>query len=205
MSPDRAVEQDLARVWGRIAGMDEVGRGALAGPVCVGVVVVEEEMPPPPEGLTDSKLLTPSKRKTLVEPVQEWASSWAVGMSSAEEIDRWGLTEALRVAGMRALEHVGSVGCVLLDGKHNWLGTRDLFDHNTCEVPVVTQVKGDLLCTAVAAASIVAKVARDALMEQLPDPGYDWARNKGYGSWAHRQALVRLGPSEYHRKSWKLI
>lgn len=203
--PDRSLERSLAFEWQTVAGMDEVGRGALAGPVAVGVVVVGAEMPPAPHGIADSKLLSHKRRMALVPQIEDWALAHSVGLASPQEIDQFGITAALRMAGMRALSQVGQVGAVLLDGQHNWLRGGSLFDVNELACPVFTEVKADMKSVAVAAASILAKERRDDLMERLPDPGYDWGHNKGYGSAAHREALVKLGPSVHHRKSWKLI
>jgi len=202
--PNRETEVQLAQMWGKVAGMDEVGRGALAGPVCVGVAVATEEMGQVPKHLADSKLISASRRMALVAPIKEWVVDWAVGAASPVEIDRLGLTSALRLAGQRALAQVCDVGGVLLDGKHDWLSSGDLFDAGV-KVPVVTQVKADEKCSIVAAASVIAKVHRDRLMETLSDPGYHWASNKGYGSAEHKRALREIGISDQHRKSWKLV
>ena len=184
--------------------MDEVGRGALAGPVCVGVAVATEEMGEAPRYLADSKLISASRRNALVEPLKEWVVDWAVGSASPREIDRLGLTAALRLAGFRALSQVSGVGGVLLDGKHDWLTSNALFDEGP-KLPVVTRIKADQECSIVAAASVLAKVYRDGLMETLNDPGYHWASNKGYGSAEHKRALREIGVSDQHRKSWKLV
>ena len=191
----RDLEVCLARRWGIVAGMDEVGRGALAGPVAVGVALV---------GVA------------LVDPVREWALASAVGYASPQEIDDWGIIAALRLAGRRALAEVASHGLVpggvLLDGSHDWLSAPgDLFgaidgpdDPFGVDLPVQMQVKADAFCAVVAAASVLAKVERDHLMQELEDPGYGWASNKGYGSAAHTRAIVELGVSEQHRRSWKM-
>lgn len=212
----RERELELVRTHGIVAGMDEVGRGALAGPVAVGVCIVSGDEGDPPQGLTDSKALTVKKREALYPLVEQWGMDCTVGYSSAEEIDRWGITAALRLAGMRAL---GSViergirpGVVLLDGTYDWLTPPDdlfaAFDGPEApQIPaleVVTQVKADASCSVVAAASVRAKVERDAFMASLNDPGYGWASNKGYSSPAHIDALHRLGSSRWHRRSWRL-
>lgn len=212
----RDLELALAKRFGLVAGMDEVGRGALAGPVAVGVAVIGQEAPPVPEGLTDSKALTARRREALVDPIRSWVQDWAVGYASPQEIDRWGIIAALRLAGRRALAEVASratmPGVVLLDGSHDWLSAPDdLFaDIDGPEapfgvaVPVHMQVKADLSCAVVAAASVLAKVARDRLMSEVEDPGYGWASNKGYGSAAHARAIGQLGVSDFHRRSWKM-
>lgn len=209
------VERDLSR-FGTVVGMDEVGRGALAGPVAVGVAVspgVEPET-----ALADSKFLSPAARERLVLEAARWAWPTAVGMASAAEVDELGITAALRRAGLRALATLTSAGVrpgvVLLDGSHDWLTpTEDLF--GACEgrdafvavgePRVQTLVKADASCSVVAAASIVAKVVRDHLMVSLPDPGYGWSANKGYASAAHREELAKIGVSAYHRQSWRLL
>ena len=202
----RDLEVCLARRWGIVAGMDEVGRGALAGPVAVGVALVGVDAAPVPEGLTDSKALTARRREALVDPVREWALASAVGYASPQEIDDWGIIAALRLAGRRALAEVASHGLVpggvLLDGSHDWLSAPD--DPFGVDLPVQMQVKADAFCAVVAAASVLAKVERDHLMQELEDPGYGWASNKGYGSAAHTRAIVELGVSKHHRRSWKM-
>lgn len=212
----RELERSLASDWGIVAGMDEVGRGALAGPVAVGVALIGVHAGPVPEGLTDSKALTPRRRDALVEPIQSWVQDCAVGYASPQEIDRWGIIVALRLAGRRALAEVASRGLVpggvLLDGSHDWLSEPDdLFgvidgpeDPFGVALPVHMQIKADLSCAVVAAASVLAKVARDRLMAETEDPGYGWASNKGYGSAAHARAIAELGVSDFHRRSWKM-
>jgi ribonuclease HII len=221
-----------------VAAIDEVGRGALAGPVTVGVVVVDAATRSAPSGVRDSKLLTHSARTAIAPRLRRWAPVHAVGHASSHEIDRIGIIAALRLAASRAL---GSLpvrpDCALLDGSHNWLSlpvdkrapqepTAALFDldvlspaepanglPHVVEVrpellpgTVVTQVKADLRCAAVAAASVLAKVERDAIMVDLAQryPEYSWQFNKGYSAPEHISALRRLGPSDLHRRSWNL-
>lgn len=227
--PTRVLENALLAELGEgglVAGMDEVGRGALAGPVSVGVAVVtattSRRMP---SGLADSKLLTPQAREELVAPVRAWSAASAVGHASAAEIDTLGIIAALRLAGRRALAELAGVGVVpgliILDGVHDWLAEPaqgELFAPEPPAVlvpgsggevvvpPVRTQVKGDARCAVVAAASVLAKVARDTLMVELHDthPQYHWAGNKGYSSPEHVAALAEHGPCELHRRSWRL-
>lgn len=206
-----------------VAGCDEVGRGALAGPVTVGVVVVDASIGRVPKGLADSKLLTPQRREALVPHIQRWSLAYGVGHSSPQEIDQWGLTVALRLAGHRALAGLGvTPDVVLLDGAYDWLSPRDeqsaLWqidltepasepDWPECAVPsVVTQIKADLSCASVAAASVLAKTTRDAIMVGLAgeQPEYAWDENKGYASDVHRDQLRRHGPSPHHRQTWRL-
>lgn len=221
----REVEVALSRRHGLVAGMDEVGRGALAGPVAVGVAVVDAGCGRPPEGLTDSKALSPVRRRGLCGPIGEWVLDSAVGWATADEVDEVGIIGALRRAGRRALAEVAGrdvhPGVVLLDGCHDWLTppVPDLFGGGGVDgggpaggagpwtdggIPVVTRVRADATCAVVSAASVIAKVARDAWMEQVEDPGYDWVHNKGYAAPAHVAALCRMGPCALHRRSWHL-
>lgn len=198
-----------------LAGVDEVGRGALGGPVSVGVVVVDARVPTAPTGLRDSKLLTPQARTALVPRLRRWARAWAVGHASAAEIDAVGILCALRLAGERALEALPVMPrLVLLDGSYDWL-TRptvapSLFDDEpvSLEAPlaVTTMVKADLRCASVAAASVLAKTTRDAMMVELAQdhPSYGWADNKGYATAEHLDALRAVGPCMQHRRSWNV-
>ncbi len=211
---ERALQRDGHRV---LAGMDEVGRGALAGPVSVGVVVIDETCRSAPQGVKDSKLLTPAHRERMVRPIRRWALAWAVGHASSREIDEVGIMGGLRLAGTRALAAVTASGVVpdlvILDGNHDWLTPPDqvgLLAFTTASgpslPPVTTMVKADLRCSSVAAASVLAKVERDGLMVRLdPDhPAYGWAVNKGYAAPEHVQALEVHGPCPHHRRSWRL-
>jgi len=206
--------------------MDEVGRGALAGPVSVGVVAVDARCRSAPSGVKDSKLLTRAAREALVPRIQRWALGWAVGHASAEEIDRFGIMTGLRLAGERALSACGvSADLVLLDGNHDWLThpTRvGLFaaaeldgewgsgsapsGGATSAPPVRTMIKADLSCSSVAGASVLAKVTRDAQMVAWHEtyPAYRWNVNKGYAAPEHLEALREHGPCEQHRRSWNL-
>lgn len=200
--------------------MDEVGRGALAGPVSVGVTVVDAAIKPCPQGVADSKLLTPAARLRLVEPIRSWALAWAVGHAGPAEIDAHGIVTALRLAGQRALaqirRQVGGVDIVILDGSHDWL-TRsagfDLFAAAELELEegppdpeVHTLVKADLRCASVAAASVLAKTERDGLVAGLARqyPAYRWDSNKGYSSAAHIDAIRQWGTTPQHRRSWRI-
>lgn len=200
-----------------LAGMDEVGRGALAGPVSVGVVVIDESCRSAPQGVKDSKLLTPAARERMVRPIRRWARAYAVGHSSPAEIDEIGIMGGLRLAGMRALASVSSAGLtpdvVILDGNHDWLTPPDQFgllafghEEDAAVPPVTTMIKADLKCSSVAAASVLAKVERDALMVALDadHPEYGWAVNKGYAAPEHMLALEAHGPCVQHRRSWRL-
>ncbi|MFZ1286510.1 MAG: ribonuclease HII [Candidatus Phosphoribacter sp.] len=202
-----------------LAGMDEVGRGALAGPVSVGVVVISEACRSAPQGLRDSKLLTPDARARLVPRIQRWAFAYAVGHASAAEIDAVGIMRALRLAGVRALAALPIVpDLVILDGNHDWLtapehvGLLAFAESDPCPgapeltPAVTTMIKADRRCSSVAAASVLAKVERDTLMVGLAGghPAYRWEVNKGYAAPEHRAALEHVGPCELHRLTWRL-
>lgn len=210
--PDLSTEKSLlSQGYPLVAGMDEVGRGALGGPVSVGVVVVDASTAEMPEGIRDSKLLSATRRIALVPVIQKWAVAFAVGHASAASIDELGIIGALRLAGQRALGQLSVVpSIVLLDGSHDWLTAPavDLFSEATqgVDVPVRSQVKADLKCASVAAASILAKTERDAIMADLAAqfPVYGWAGNKGYASADHMDAIRRYGPCVEHRRSWNL-
>ena len=199
-----------------IAGMDEVGRGCLAGPVSVGVAVINIDCINPPENLADSKLLTHEQREKLLPLVKTWVKDFAVGHASNNEIDEIGLTRALRRAGRRALvQLVTKPDHLILDGKHNWLmpekETQNMFEQEfddgslSVDLKIITQIKADLTCASVAAASIVAKTTRDQMMAELSKefPNYFWAENKGYAAPEHLSAIKSFGATKYHRVSWK--
>lgn len=206
-----------------LACVDEVGRGALAGPVTVGVTVLDLSVRTAPPGLRDSKLLTPRARQALQPRLRRWPIACAVGHAQSTEIDAVGIIAALRVAAARAFAQLGMhVGDALLDGNHDWLTppveedalfpdprsalAADLVDLSVLPGRVTTKVKADLTCAGVAAASVVAKCERDGLMVGLAarHPEYGWALNKGYSAPEHIDALRRFGPSPLHRQSWRL-
>lgn len=212
--PSLRVERMLQRAGNRLlVGMDEVGRGALAGPVSVGVVAIDETCRSAPTGVRDSKLLTPAARRAMVPRIRRWCLAAAVGHAGADEIDAIGIMGALRLAGLRALRLLDvPADLVILDGNHDWLtapeevGLFGLIGDGPSTPPVTTMVKADLKCSSVAAASVLAKVARDTLMVGFAreHAAYDWAENKGYAAPEHLEALRRYGPSELHRRSWNL-
>jgi ribonuclease HII len=195
-----------------VIGVDEVGRGAIAGPVAVGVSLIDRENPDLnswPEKLQDSKLMTPKSRAQITEPLENWVENYAVGYSSNEEIDDFGISEALKMAASRALGELlaqsslradlASQGTViLLDGSQNWLGKQ------AAGLEVDLQVKADTACVSVAAAAVLAKVKRDGLMQvhDLEYPQYGLAGHKGYASAKHIEALRTHGPSPIHRVTW---
>lgn len=175
-----------------VAGVDEVGRGALAGPVSAGACVFDRDALI--EGLDDSKVLSRQQRERLHGEIRVSARAVAVGHASPEEIDRIGIAAATVLAMRRALEALGMpVDHVLVDGREVDLG-----------VSATAIVRGDSTVRAIAAAAVYAKVTRDALMAELDAayPGYGLAENKGYGSAAHRDAIAALGPSPIHRLSF---
>lgn len=194
--PTHSVERSLRATTGAkiVVGIDEVGRGAWAGPVTVCAAVTGLRRPP--TGLTDSKLLSPKKRTALAQELDSWVTAHALGHSSPEEIDDLGMTAALRLAAMRALDTLPvRPDAVILDGKHNYLGA---------PWTVRTVIKGDQSCVSVAAASVIAKVRRDAMMVELGAGHTDFRfeDNAGYPSPTHRAALRELGPTPHHRLSW---
>jgi ribonuclease HII len=188
----------------RVAGLDEVGRGAWAGPVSVGAAVVmaaqtEESMP---EWLRDSKQLSETRRESIFSPVGAWCVEWSVGHASPEECDQWGM----RVA-QRALSGLSSSpDAVLVDGPLDLLqGTGSVDSGFTGVVRPV--VGGDAKCASVAAASVLAKVVRDRHMRSEAEhfPAYGFERNKGYPSPVHQTALRGYGLSAIHRRSWSFV
>ena len=174
-----------------VAGVDEVGRGPLAGAVVTAAVILNK----PIEGLADSKKLSPKKRKELSNLIQKHALAFAFGRAEVEEIDRLNIHHATLLAMSRAVEALTiQPHSVLVDGIHL----------PKLSMPCKAIVQGDNLIPAISAASILAKVYRDEEMEVLDElyPGYGFAAHKGYGTVVHREALVRLGPCAIHRRSY---
>lgn len=187
-----------------IIGIDEVGRGSIAGPVAVGVHAVVAGTETFPEGLRDSKLLSEKRREKVAPLVLDWGAG-AVGFATAAEIDEHGIIWALGESARRALLDLHGQGLpvngalILLDGSHDWL-TPVL----RSPLNVVTRVGADRACASVSAASVRAKVARDELMREAHEqhPHYAWNSNKGYGSAAHYAGIAEHGLTDYHRKTW---
>jgi ribonuclease HII len=176
-----------------VAGVDEVGRGALCGPVFAAAVVLADQTDV--NGVNDSKQLTAKRRELLSERLRLTTRAWAIGAAEAGEVDALGIVAATHQAMRRAVAGLGlSPDLLLVDG----------FAIAELPIPQWPVIKGDARSASIAAASIVAKVGRDALMRELDAtyPGYGLARNKGYGSQLHRDALDRLGLSPIHRKSF---
>lgn len=200
--PTLDVERQLFAGGARIvAGIDEVGRGAIAGPVTVGAVAVDASRTTFPEGLADSKLLTPRRREAMDPLVRSWALAHATGSATAAEIDRIGIVSALGLAASRALHALGAVPDVLIvDGNTPFLVEEPAGPR------IIMRVKADQDCACVAAASVIAKVERDAVMTALhaSHPHYGWDGNKGYGAAVHTAAIRTHGVTEHHRTSWNL-
>ncbi|MEO1679101.1 MAG: ribonuclease HII [Pseudomonadota bacterium] len=187
--------EDALRAAGarRIAGVDEVGRGPLAGPVTVAAVILDRASVP--EGIDDSKALTPRRRAALAAALHASAEVAIVHISVAD-IDRLNILQATMEGMRRALGALSAPPChALIDGSR-------LPEALPC--PATGLVKGDARSVSIAAASIVAKVARDALMVELAQqhPGYGWDHNAGYATEMHRSALRNLGPTPHHRRSF---
>lgn len=178
-----------------IAGIDEAGRGPLAGPVFAAAVILA---PAPIAGIADSKSLTAARRSELAELICERAIGWALGRAEVEEIDQLNILQASLLAMQRAVAAlVPNPGLVLVDGR----------DKPSLPCRVSAIVRGDVTVKAISAASILAKVARDAEMAALEQryPGYGLARHKGYGTQEHLAALRRLGPAPVHRRSFRPV
>jgi ribonuclease HII len=216
---DLSVEKELLASGVRtVIGMDEVGRGCIAGPVGVGAVhfdlaaLVRDEVP---AGIHDSKQLTLAARTEICEVVTRWQPAHAVGYAAVDEIDRVGLSSALCLAGRRALEGLPTADLVLLDGSFDWLSQALTFEaldvYGTAadvRIPRVrTFVKGDGSLVTIAAASVIAKVHRDGLMTELAQdhPHYSWERNVGYPTPEHKAAVAEHGPSPHHRRTFRLF
>jgi len=195
-APNLALERRLiAQGWRRVAGVDEVGRGPLAGPVGVAAVILDPD--DPPEGVDDCKTLTAARREELSELVFAKAASVAIAFASVAEIDALNIRGATLLAMARAVEALSvRADFALVDGS-------DVPPGLSC--PARAIVGGDGRSMSIAAASIVAKVARDALMARLDAayPGYGFASHVGYATRAHLEALARLGPTPFHRRSFK--
>ncbi|CAB4788459.1 unannotated protein [freshwater metagenome] len=214
MYPTLDFESPFLRSGQLVVGIDEVGRGAYAGPVTVGAVGIQSAKEIP-AGLKDSKLLTARAREALVEPIHIWADAWGVGSATAEEIDMWGIRIALAVAADRALATLMlPVHQLLIDGPANLLrcpmgvalGVAQPPAIRFASTPAQMIVKGDQKSATIGAAAVLAKVSRDAFMTELSHeyPQYEWAGNKGYGAPGHIAAIAASGLTSYHRKSWNI-
>ena len=206
LEPTLEVERRLhAQGYPRVIGCDEVGRGPLAGPVVVGLVVWEPQHTSWPEGLRDSKAISEKKRPAMAEAITGYFPHRALGEASPQEIDDGGIVKALATAVVRGLHQLVAQGVslgpavLLLDGSHDFVTP-----HLPHPLAVVTREKADRDCVSVAAASVIAKVNRDEQMiryaEQYPQYGFE--RHKGYGSALHRDAILQHGVTPVHRSTW---
>jgi ribonuclease HII len=209
IEPRLTLERRLLREHPIVIACDEVGRGALAGPVAVGAVVIDapRSRKRVPQGLRDSKLVPEHRRPEVATRAASWVAASAVGWASSVEIDEVGIMRALGLATIRALADLRAHGVVpeeaivVLDGNHDYITPA-----GATGLRVTPVVKADRDCASAAAASVIAKVARDTLMTRLHDeiPAYQWARNKGYASAEHREAIRLHGLSAHHRASWAI-
>jgi ribonuclease HII len=192
--PSLRVEREL---WAAghevVVGVDEVGRGAWAGPISVGAAVLPQDKRV--YKVRDSKMLTEKQREVLFDRVASWCVAWAVGHATQIECDTMGMSLAQKLAAKRAITGLGlTPDRVLIDGNWDFVGTG-----NTQRL-----VKGDARCLSIAAASVLAKVTRDRMMrDEAPNfPGYDFDLNKGYPCPRHKMALKAWGPTSIHRRTW---
>jgi ribonuclease HII len=196
-APGLAVEREL---WVAdstvVVGVDEVGRGAWAGPISVGAAVVPKNRRV--YKVRDSKMLTEPEREALFERIADWVDAWAVGHASHTECDELGMSAAQKLAAQRALQALGvSADHVLVDGNWDFVG-----GGNTQRI-----VRGDATSLSISAASVLAKVTRDRIMREMAPhfPGYNFAANKGYPGPRHKAALAAMGPTTIHRRSWAFM
>lgn len=207
--PRLTLERRLLREHALVIACDEVGRGALAGPVAVGAAVIDPARSRKriPQGLRDSKLVPEPKRADVAARAASWVAASAVGWASSVEIDELGIMRALGLASIRALADLRAHGVVpedaivILDGNYDYITPAGAWG-----LTVRPVIKADRDCASAAAASVIAKVARDCLMTDLHEelPAYNWARNKGYASPDHREAIREHGISAHHRASWSI-
>ena len=203
--PDLSLEQEwLAKGYTLVAGIDEAGRGAWAGPVVAAAVILPLDKPDVlaeliEAGVNDSKKVVAWKRTKLADLIRERAVAYGMGGASAKHIDRDGILAATRTAMRRAVSMLRPQPQALL------IDAVDL----TASVPIPQKRLnfGDSISLSIAAASILAKVSRDTFMTQLNElyPGYGFARHKGYGTWVHQEALAKHGPSPIHRMTFRPI
>lgn len=209
VAPKLALERSLLREFDLIIALDEVGRGALAGPVAVGAAVMDAAgaRRRVPEGLRDSKLVTEKRRPDVAARAAAWVQASAVGWASAAEVDDVGIMRALGLAASRAIAAVVAQGAalrgalVILDGNHDYVSAV-----HPEPLRVRPVIKADRDCASVSAASVIAKVTRDDHMTAMHEhhPAYQWDRNKGYASVEHREAIRSQGLSPLHRSSWAI-
>jgi ribonuclease HII len=198
-SPNLYLEEAYWKLGaGFIAGIDEAGRGAWAGPVSAGVVVLPNaaDVQQSLHGVRDSKQMSPAGRREWAEKIKSLATAWAVGLASYAEIDRVGILQATRLAASRAVDNLTQIPEVLLI---DWLFLPEV------NLPQTAIIKGDNRSLSIACASVLAKTTRDALLVELDVlyPVYGFAAHKGYGTAAHRKALKDFGPCPVHRMSYQ--
>lgn len=187
-------KQAMAKGYSLICGVDEAGRGPLAGPVCAAAVILPTDLEI--EGLNDSKKLSEKRREALYDVIKEKAVAYSIAFASVEEIEEYNILQATFMAMTRAVEGLGvKAEFALIDG--NKIPPQ-------LPIPADFIIGGDALSASVAAASVLAKVTRDRLMVEMEEtyPGYDFKKHKGYGTKVHREALLKLGPSPIHRMSF---
>jgi len=209
VTPTLSLERRLLREHALIIACDEVGRGALAGPVAVGAVAADAPFSRRrvPEGLRDSKLIVEPRRAAVAERARAWVPAHAVGWASAAEVDEVGIIRALGLAAVRAIDDLRGQGVdvedaiVMLDGNHDYITPIAPIGRGVRPV-----VKADRDCASASAASVIAKVSRDEYMGRIDAqaPVYGWCRNKGYASAEHRAAIEGHGLSAHHRASWAI-
>jgi ribonuclease HII len=195
-APTRKIEQELwAQGYDTVVGIDEVGRGAWAGPLVVGAAILPREKRV--LGVRDSKMLSERERERLFDRIAAWCEAWATGAASQQECDELGMAASQRLACRRAIEALGVVADVAVsDGTWNFV--------SPSVAKVEMRVKADRHCLSVAAASILAKVVRDREMRALSEsyPHWSFDTNKGYPCPVHKAALQGYGPSAIHRRTW---
>ena len=203
--PDRPDLTFERKLWDRgislIAGVDEAGRGALAGPVAAGVVILPPDMSDLKKklfGVRDSKVMIPKDREVWAIAIKKIAVAWGVGFASAGEIDRVGIVPATYQAAKRAMDQAK---CAIEHLLVDYITIPDV------EIPQTPLVKGDARSLSIASAAILAKTTRDAFMVKMDAeyPGYDFASNKGYATEAHRKAIHQLGPCQQHRRTFSPV
>ncbi|MDQ1084008.1 MULTISPECIES: ribonuclease HII [Microbacterium] len=209
IEPTLTLERRVLKEHAIVIACDEVGRGALAGPVAVGAAVIDpaRSRKRVPSGLRDSKLVPEARRPEVAARAAAFVQHSAVGWASSVEIDEIGIIRALGLAAVRAIADLRAHGVVpeealvILDGNHDYITPA-----GESGLTVKPIVKADRDCASAAAASVIAKVARDTLMVGLHDdlPAYGWVRNKGYASLDHRDAITMHGMSVHHRHSWAI-
>jgi len=177
-----------------VVGVDEVGKGAWAGPLSVGAAVLPRDRRV--YKVRDSKMLTPAEREGMFDRLTEWCTAWCVGHASQKECDELGMSAAQKLAAKRAIDGLGlgQPSAVLVDGQWDFVGGRG----------VRRIIRGDAGCLSIATASVIAKVTRDRLMQQEAEhfPAYDFDKNKGYPCPRHKAALAAFGPTSIHRRAW---